>query len=95
MEPMQRVILVQGDVDRVGIARLRLRCLGGPDGDVATVVVDFSGMTGCPSALFPELLRINALLQVRQIGLRLVGLTEAVVGIVADPAPVGAGDRAP
>ena len=95
MELVQRVILVQGLVDRAGIARLRLRCLDGPDGDVATVVVDFSGMTGCPSALFPELLQINAQLQVRQVALRLVGLTEAVAGIVADPAPVGAGDRAP
>jgi anti-anti-sigma regulatory factor len=93
--PGQRVILVRGDVDRFAMARLRQRCLGEPACGITGVVLDFSGMTGCSSALFVELVQINALLRGRRVALHLVGLGEAVAGIVGAPRPVEPGDRDP
>jgi hypothetical protein len=46
----------------------------------ATVVVDFTGMTGCPSALLLALVRIRDRLGSTRT-LQLVGLTEALESI--------------
>jgi hypothetical protein len=81
----RHVLAVTGTVDRGGVEALRAACC--PDGlpDDATLVLDFTGMTGCPSALLLALVRIRDRLGSSR-RLQLVGLSEALESIaVGEP----------
>lgn len=74
------VLAVTGSVDRQGVEDLHEACRPEQVPVGATVVVDFTAMTGCPSALLLALVRIrDALGSTRS--LHLVGLTEALESI--------------
>lgn len=76
----RHVLAVTGTVDRRGVEALHEACC--PDRLPAgtTVVLDFTGMTGCPSALLLTLVRIRDRLGSSR-RLHLVGLTEALEAI--------------
>ena len=81
------VITVVGDLDRAGLDRLRALCqcvpaTGARTSGSRTLSIDFRGMTGCPSALFPLLADANAMLRAADMELNLIGLTEALVEIM-------------
>lgn len=78
------VITIVGDLDRAGLDRLRALCRQAPvtRAGTRTLSIDFRGMTGCPSALFPLLADANATLRAADMELNLIGLTEALVEII-------------
>jgi hypothetical protein len=84
-----RVIAVEGAVDRDGIAQLLDRCAAARESGATAVVVDFTRMTACPSALFLTVLQVNARFRAARVPLHLIGLEEAVFAIAgarsADP----------
>lgn len=77
-----RVITVDGEVDRAAIAWLWGRCLAEAGRGARIVVIDFSRMTGCPSALFLTSSQIKARFRATTVALHLHGLTDAVSTIV-------------
>jgi len=79
------VITVIGDLDRAGLDRLRALCQQVPTTASRMLSIDFRGMTGCPSALFPLLADANALLRAAHVKLNLIGLTEALAEIMGAP----------
>ncbi len=83
------VITVTGDLDRAGLDRLRALCQRVPVTAARTLSIDFRGMTGCPSALFPLLADANATLRAADMELNLIGLTEALVEIMGLPGRAG------
>lgn len=89
----RRVLAVSGTVDRDAIEDLREACRPDRVPEGTTLVIDFTAMTGCPSALLLVLLRIN-----RDLGtsrhFRLDGLDEALVAIASGHHPAEqAGER--
>jgi hypothetical protein len=82
----RRVLAVTGSVDRRGVEDLRDACRPEQVPVGATVVVDFTGMTGCPSALLLALVRIRDRLGSTRT-LQLVGLTEALESIALGGTP--------
>jgi hypothetical protein len=73
---------VFGALDRAGLRDLQEQCLPRRLPPHRTVVIDFRGMTGCPSALFVELLAIGGRLTAASVPLEVVGLDDAVQAIV-------------
>ncbi len=78
---LRRVLVVTGSVDRRGVEELGEACRPERLAADATVVIDFTAMTGCPSALLLALVRIRDRLGAGR-SLQLVGLTEALRSIV-------------
>jgi hypothetical protein len=85
-DALRRVLAVSGSVDRRGVEELGEACRPEQLSAGATVVIDFTAMTGCPSALLLALVRIRD-----QLGstrrLQLVGLTEALQSIALGRPP--------
>jgi anti-anti-sigma regulatory factor len=80
--PVQRdrlgVLNVAGDLNREGLDLLRERCRAELAAQVTTLVIDFTGMTDFPSALFSLLAETGATLRHRDARLQMIGLNEAI-----------------
>lgn len=80
--PVQRdrlgVLNVAGDLNREGLDLLRQRCRAELAAQVTTLVIDFTGMTDFPSALFGLLAETGATLRHRDARLQMIGLNEAI-----------------
>ncbi len=76
-----RAIAVEGAVDRDAMERLSDRCQAARESGATAVVVDFTRMTDCPSALLLTLLQINARFRAARVPLHLIGLEGAVLAI--------------
>ena len=72
------VLNVAGDLNREGLDLLRQRCRAELAAQVTTLVIDFTGMTDFPSALFGLLAETGATLRNRDARLHMVGLYEAI-----------------
>ena len=85
--PVRR-LHVRGHLDAAGVARLHEQCLDALEDGAAILELDFTGMTGCPSALFLVLSRVANACRRHARPLRLIGLADAVRTIVV-PARAG------
>ena len=74
--------MVRGDLDAVDLVWLHDRCLVALYNGMTTFQVDFTSMTGCPSALFTVLVRVGKAFRQHAGHLQLVGLDDAVHAIV-------------
>ena len=72
------VLNVAGDLNREGLNLLRQRCRAELAAHVTTLVIDFTGMTDFPSALFGLLAETGASLRNRDARLHMIGLYEAI-----------------
>ena len=72
------VLNVAGDLKREELDLLRERCRAEVAGSVTTLVIDFTGMTDFPSALFSLLAETGAILRDRGARLHIIGLYEAI-----------------
>ena len=72
------VLNVAGDLNREGLDLLRQRCRAELAAQVTTLVIDFTGMTDFPSALFSLLAETGATLRNRDARLQMIGLNEAI-----------------
>jgi len=72
------VINVAGDLNREGLDLLRQRCRAELAAQVTTLVIDFTGLTDFPSALFSLLAETGATLRNRHARLQMIGLNEAI-----------------
>ena len=72
------VLNVAGDLNREGLDLLRQRCRAELAAQVTTLVIDFTGMTDFPSALFGLLAETGATLRNRDAQLQMIGLYEAI-----------------
>ena len=72
------VLNVAGDLNREGLDLLRQRCRAELAAQVTTLVIDFTGMTDFPSALFSLLAETGASLRNRDARLQMIGLYEAI-----------------
>ena len=72
------VLNVAGDLNREGLDLLRQRCRAELAAQVTTLVIDFTGMTDFPSALFSLLAETGAALRNRDARLHMIGLNEAI-----------------
>ena len=72
------VLNVAGDLNREGLDLLRQRCRAELAAQVTTLVIDFTGMTDFPSALFSLLAETGATLRHRDARLQMIGLNEAI-----------------
>jgi anti-anti-sigma regulatory factor len=72
------VLNVAGDLNREGLDLLRQRCRAELAAQVTTLVIDFTGMTDFPSALFSLLAETGASLRYRDARLQMIGLNEAI-----------------
>jgi anti-anti-sigma regulatory factor len=81
------VLNVAGDLNREGLDLLGQRCRAELAVQVTSLVIDFTGMTDFPSALFGLLAETGASLRNRDAHLHMIGLYEAIDVIV------GAGEQ--
>jgi hypothetical protein len=72
------VLNVAGDLNREGLDLLRQRCRAELAAQVTTLVIDFTGMTDFPSALFGLRAETGATLRNRDARLQMIGLYEAI-----------------
>jgi anti-anti-sigma regulatory factor len=72
------VLNVAGALNREGLDLLRRRCRAELAAQVTTLVIDFTGMTDFPSALFGLLAETGASLRHRDARLQMIGLNEAI-----------------
>lgn len=72
------VLNVAGDLDCEGLDLLRRRCRAELAAQVTALVIDFTGMTDFPSALFGLLAETGATLRNRGGRLQMIGLHEAI-----------------
>jgi anti-anti-sigma regulatory factor len=75
------VVRVNGAVYADSLMQLRHRCHAELERGTTALVLDFTGMTGCPSALFMVLSRIMAAAELHACSVELVGLVEALTTI--------------
>jgi len=74
--------VVRGDLDQAGLVKLQDRCLVALRDGTTSLELDFTSMTGCPSALFAVLVRVGKAYRQQASQLQLVGLGDAVHAIV-------------
>ena len=79
---------VTGDLDGTRLAQLEVRCVRELELGCSTLVLDFTGMTSCPSAVFTFLSRVGKAYRSRSGRLELIGLVGAVA-VVATGHPSG------
>jgi hypothetical protein len=79
-------VRVDGAVDAYTLTQLQHRCYAELELGTTALVLDFTGMTGCPSALFLVLSRIMAEFRPHTCSVELVGLLEAVTAIARSAA---------
>ena len=75
------ILNIAGDLDRAGLDLLRERCRAELAAQVTTLVIDFTGTTDFPSALFRLLAETGGSMRACNGRLRVVGLNEAIESI--------------
>ena len=73
---------VRGDLDAAGLVWLQDRCLVALRDGTTSLELDFTSMTGCPSALFTVLVRVGKAFRQQSSHLQQIGLDDAVHAIV-------------
>jgi anti-anti-sigma regulatory factor len=81
--PLDRlgILNIAGDLDRAGLDLLRERCRAELAAQVTTLVIDFTGTTDFPSALFRLLAETGGSMRASNGRLRVIGLNEAIESI--------------
>ena len=79
------ILNIAGDLDRAGLDLLRERCRAELAAQVTTLVIDFTGTTDFPSALFGLLAETGGSMRACNGRLRVVGLNEAIESIAGKP----------
>ena len=80
-QPQICLYCVTGELDAGDLVRLHERCLAELDRGTTTMVLDFTRMTACPSALFSIVSDVGRSFRTRSAQLRLIGLADAVRAI--------------
>lgn len=75
-------VRLRGEVDASTLVQLETRCHAELVHDTTILVLDFTGITACPSALFQVLSRIGRSFRRASGSVETVGLLEAITAIV-------------